>query len=57
MIPLTFTVPAALSNPLVYERAGAVIKEIATGQIAGHVQELGGWGLLSKVTTVRLNRE
>ena len=49
MIPITFTVPGALSNPLVYERAGAIIKEIGTGQIAGHVQELGGWSLLSRL--------
>lgn len=47
-MPLTFTVPAALSDPLVYERVGAVIKWIGTGKIAGHVQELGGLSLLSK---------
>ena len=49
MIPLTFTIPAELSNPLLYERFGAVIKHVGTGQIAGHVQELGGWNLLSKL--------
>lgn len=46
MIPLTFEVPATLSNPLVYERFGAIIKERATGEIAGFVQELNGWKLL-----------
>jgi hypothetical protein len=46
MTPLTFTVPAEFSDPRVYERIGAVIKELATGRIAGHVQELGGWSLV-----------
>ena len=49
MIPLTFEVPEALSDPLVYERVGAIIKERATGQIAGHIQQLGGWDLLRHV--------
>lgn len=46
MIPLSFEVPATLSNPLVYERFGAIIKERATGEIAGFVQELDGWKML-----------
>lgn len=49
MIPLMFAVPEALADPLLYERMGAVIKDVGTGQIAGHVQELGGWGLISKL--------
>jgi hypothetical protein len=49
MIPLTFEVPDALSDPLIYERVGAIIKERATGQIAGHIQQLGGWDLLRHV--------
>ena len=39
MMPLIFEVPAALSNPLIYERVGAVIKEIASGKIVGHIQQ------------------
>lgn len=46
MTPITFTVPSAFSNPAVYERIGALIKQKATGQIVAHVQETGGWGLL-----------
>jgi hypothetical protein len=46
MIPLTFEIPPALSNPLIYERVGAIIKERATGKIVGHIQQLGGWDLL-----------
>lgn len=49
MIPLIFEVPAALSNPLVYERIGAVIKDRSTGMIAGHIQQLGGWDLLRHI--------
>ncbi len=49
MIPLTFTVPVELSDPAIYQRVGAIIKTISTGEIAGHVQELSGWSLLSKV--------
>jgi hypothetical protein len=48
-MPLIFEVPAALSNPLIYERVGAVIKETATGKIVGHIQQLGGWDLLRHV--------
>lgn len=47
MTALVFTVPAEFSNRLVYERVGALIKETATGKIAGHIQELSGWGLVS----------
>ncbi|MEP6482570.1 MAG: hypothetical protein ABJA94_11245 [Rhodoglobus sp.] len=46
MMPINFTVPSAFSNPAIYERIGAIIKEKATGQIVAHVQEAGGWGLL-----------
>jgi hypothetical protein len=31
---------------MLYARYGAVIKEIATGKVAGHIQELSGWKLL-----------
>ena len=46
MMPITFKVPAEFANPLVFERFGALIKDRATGQIVGHLQEAGGWGLL-----------
>lgn len=46
---LTFIEPWALSNPALYERFGAIIKDRATGQIVGHVQELSGWNLISKL--------
>jgi hypothetical protein len=49
MMPLIFEVPAALSNPLIYERVGAVIKETASGKIVGHIQQMGGWDLLRHV--------
>ena len=49
MTPLVFTKPTELSNPQLYERFGAIIKHVGSGQIAGHVQELGGWSLLSKL--------
>lgn len=49
MIPFLFTTPTNFSDPLLYERIGAMIHERASGHIVGHIQELGGWGLLSKI--------
>ena len=47
-MPLTFETPVKFGDPLLYERIGAIIHERASGKIVGHIQELGGWGLLSK---------
>lgn len=47
--PLTFVVPEALSDPTRYKRIGAIIWDIASNKIAGHVQEKSGWKLLSRV--------
>jgi hypothetical protein len=49
MMPFIFETPAKFADPLLYERIGAMIHERATGNIVGHIQELGGWGLLSKM--------
>jgi hypothetical protein len=49
MMPLTFEIPAKFADSLLYERIGAMIHERATGNIVGHLQELSGWGLLSKI--------
>lgn len=47
--PLTFVVPEAFSDPTKFKRIGAVIWEIASNKIAGHVQEKSGWKLLSRL--------
>jgi hypothetical protein len=49
MMPFLFEIPTKFADPLVYERIGAMIHERASGNIVGHIQELGGWGLLSKM--------
>jgi hypothetical protein len=50
MMPLTFEIPAKFADSLLYERIGAMIHERATGNIVGHLQELSGWGFLSKIS-------
>ena len=49
MIPFLFETPNKFADPLLYERIGAMIHERASGHIVGHIQELGSWGLLSKM--------
>src|SRR5689334_13468077 len=49
MTPLLFRTPAEFADPAQYQRIGAIIKEVTTGQIAGHVQELGPSSLLSNI--------
>lgn len=46
---LQFEIPDVFANPALYERVGAIIKDKATGHIAGHVQELSGWGLIKSL--------
>ena len=42
---LNFVVPAEFSDPTLYVRAGAVIKELTTGTIVGHIQQVGNLGV------------
>ncbi len=49
MTPLLFETPIKFANPIIYERIGAMIHERESGHIVGHIQELDGWGLLSKI--------
>lgn len=49
MLPFIFETPDKFANPVLYERIGAMIHERASGNIVGHIQELSGWGLLSKM--------
>lgn len=46
---IPFTLPSQFANPLLYDRIGALIKDRATGQIVGHLQETVRWGLLARM--------
>lgn len=46
---IPFEVPGRFTDPLLYERIGALIKEKGTGRIVAHVQETGAWNLLKGI--------
>lgn len=49
MNAIPFRIPAEFANPAVYERIGAIIRNRASGEIAGHVQELAGWSRIAQL--------
>lgn len=46
---IPFEVPGRFTDPLLYARIGALIKDKGSGKIVAHVQETGAWNLLKGV--------